>query len=99
MDYHSPDTQVILDAIKADKEEIEKRLDHLTSEVKALRYGFPEGDPASHRRYHESVIQWQETRNRLVRGALEQAAKVGFLGAIGWVFYALFIAAMMEFMK
>jgi|SRR5690625_1280511 len=99
MSYHSPDTQVILDALKADKEEVEKRLDHLTSEVKALRYGFPDGDPAGHRRYHESVIQWQETRNKLVKDALTQAAKAGFLAGIGWVVYAVFIAAKMEFMK
>ena len=97
--FESPDTKIILDAIQKERSDIDKRLDKLTSEVKALRHGFPEGDPESHRRYHESVIEWQDTRNELVKGALMQAGKVGFIAAIGWVVYAIWIALKMELQK
>ena len=71
----------------------------IQSELKDISNGFPDGDPDSHRRYHESVIEWRELRNKMVREALIKAAQVGGLGAIGWIAYALWSAFKMEVMK
>lgn len=68
----------------------------MNAEIKALSAGFPGGDPESHRRYHESVIEWRETRNRMVKEALAHAAKVGGVAGMGWVCYALWTALKME---
>lgn len=71
----------------------------LRKEVHDLRRAFPGDDPEGHRRYHESLIEWRELRNNMVRAALIQAAKLGGLGAIGWVAYALWTAFKMELRK
>lgn len=69
------------------------------AEIKKLKAAFPGDDPEGHRRYHESVIEWRELRNRMIREALLQAGKVGGLGALGWIAYAVWIAIKMEVTK
>jgi len=39
--FESPDTKIILDAIQKERNDIDRRLDKLTSELKALRNGLP----------------------------------------------------------
>ena len=67
--------------------------------VTKLASGFPGGDPESHRRYHETVIEWRELRNRMVRDALIQASKVGGMAGVGWLAYAIWTAFKMEIVK
>lgn len=92
----SPDTRAIITALRETKNDVDRKMDEVIREVSELRGGFPDGDPDSHRRYHESIIEWRETRNRLVREALIHAAKVGGFAGAGWVLYALWIAFKME---
>jgi hypothetical protein len=54
-----------------------------------LMSGFPANDIDGHRRYHESVIEWRELRNKLVREALIKAVQASAVGAFGWVAIAL----------
>lgn len=95
----SPDARAIIDALRTTKSEVDGKLTQLLTEVADLRSGFPDGDPDSHRRYHESIIAWRELRNELVRGALTNASKVGFLAGLGWVCYAVWLVIKMEFTK
>jgi len=92
----SPDTRAIISALRETKGDVERKLDELISEIDELRRGFPDGDPDSHRRYHESLIEWRETRNEMVKAALMHAAKVGGFTGAAWVLYALWIAFKME---
>lgn len=57
-----------------------------------LMSGFPADDVDGHRRYHESVIEWRELRNKMVREALVNVAKAGTLGALGWLALAIWKA-------
>ena len=106
-DQHlSPDTRAIIAVVRESKEDMHKQVAsirdtqrELKDEVKKLSKGFPDEDPESHRRYHESVIEWRELRNKMVREALIKAAQVGGLGGIGWIAYALWSAFKMEIMK
>lgn len=102
----SPDTQAIIRALRETKGDVERQIAVLITEqrklqadVAALREGFPDGDPDSHRRYHESIIEWRELRNRMVREALIKAAQAGAVGALGWIAYAVWTAFKMEIMK
>lgn len=54
-----------------------------------LMTGFPANDVDGHRRYHESVIEWRELRNRMVREALVKAAQATAWGAAGWIALAI----------
>ena len=54
-----------------------------------LLSGFPADDVEGHRRYHESVIEWRELRNKLVREALVKVASAGALAAFGWLALAI----------
>lgn len=64
---------------------IEKKVDLVLS-------GFPDNDPEAHRRYHESIIEWRELRNKMVREALIKMAGAGAIGGAGWLAYAMFQA-------
>lgn len=54
-----------------------------------LMTAFPASDVDGHRRYHESVIEWRELRNKVVRECLVKAAQATTLGALGWIALAL----------
>jgi hypothetical protein len=54
-----------------------------------LMTAFPASDVDGHRRYHESVIEWRELRNKVVRECLVKAAQATTLGALGWVALAI----------
>lgn len=99
----SPDTQLIINAVRESREDANKQISamrdaqrSLKDDVQNLARGFPDGDPDAHRRYHESVIEWRETRNMMVKAALMHAAKVGGIAGTGWVLYALWTALKME---
>lgn len=91
----SEDAIAIIKAVR----EVEERITVIQERQARIMQGFPDGDPDSHRRYHESVIEWRELRNQMVKSALIQAAKVGGVGAIGWILYAAWVAFKMELMK
>ena len=62
----------------------------LVSKVTALEVsnarllsGFPGDDIDGHRRYHESVIEWRELRNKMVREGLIKVAQAGMLAGAG----------------
>ena len=102
----SPDARAIINALRETKGDVERQISvmltaqkQLQADVTALRNGFPDGDPDRHRRYHESVMEWRDLRNKMVREALIKAAQVGGLAGIGWVAYALWSALKMEIMK
>jgi hypothetical protein len=54
-----------------------------TTKTEELLNAFPSGDIDGHRRYHQSVIEWRELRNKMVREAFINMAKVGSLAAAG----------------
>lgn len=59
---------------------------------KKLMSAFPNGDTAGHERYHRATIEWIELRNRTVKEALIKATEVGFIAALGWMLYVLYLA-------
>lgn len=71
----------------------------LLEEVTALKVanaklmsGFPADDVDGHRRYHESVIEWRELRNKMVREAMLKVAQAGTVAAFGWLALAIWKA-------
>jgi C4-dicarboxylate-specific signal transduction histidine kinase len=60
--------------------------------ITRLLAGFPADDVDGHRRYHESVIEWRELRNKMVREALLKLAQAGTLAAFGWLALAIWQA-------
>lgn len=88
---HAENQRQILAIIEAQR--------RMQDDLASISKGFPDGDPDSHRRYHESIIAWRELRNELVRGALTNASKVGFLAALAWIGYAVWVVIKMEFTK
>ncbi len=65
-------------------------------EMAKFNRAFPHGDADAHRRYHESVIEWRELRNRMVRTALEKMAGAGAMAAVAWLVYAIWTTLKME---
>lgn len=63
-----------------------------TAATERLAQAFPGGDVDGHRRYHESVIEWRELRNKMVREALIKVAQAGALAGAGWVLVAIWNA-------
>lgn len=81
----SPDHLALLTAIR-------EELAINTRKTEQLLQAFPAGDTDGHRRYHESVIEWRELRNKMVREALIKAAGASVVGGLGWIVYALWKA-------
>lgn len=78
---------------------VEKDGAETLAKLNSLILAFPGGDMEGHRRYHESIIEWRELRNKMVRAALEKAVGAGVLAGCGWIGYALWQAIKMEFKK
>lgn len=68
---------------------IRDELTENTRKTNQLLQAFPAGDIDGHRRYHESVIEWRELRNKMVREALMKVAQAGTLAAFGWLAFAV----------
>jgi hypothetical protein len=47
-----------------------------------IREGFPYGDPSSHRKVHETLIQKAEDRNKFWRGVWEKVATGAIYAAL-----------------
>lgn len=54
-----------------------------TVNIEKILAGFPAGDFEGHRRYHESVIEWRELRNKMMREGLIKVAQAGMLAGTG----------------
>jgi hypothetical protein len=75
--------------LMANFEALNAKVSHLEATNKRLLSGFPADDVEGHRRYHESVIEWRELRNKMVREALAKVATAGALAAFGWLALAI----------
>jgi hypothetical protein len=71
--------------MRADVEQLLQKVAELQAANELLLSGFPADDVDGHRRYHESVIEWRELRNKLVRDLLMKAAQATFMGALGFL--------------
>lgn len=71
--------------MRADFEQMSKKMGDLQASNERLLSGFPADDVDGHRRYHESVIEWRELRNKMVRDLLLKAAQATFMGALGFL--------------
>lgn len=80
-------------------DDVKKDVAETLAKINALVLAFPGGDMEGHRRYHESVIEWRELRNKMIRAALEKVAGAGALAGCAWIAYALWQALKMEFKK
>lgn len=78
--------------LMANFEALNAKVTHLEATNKRLLSGFPSDDIDGHRRYHESVIEWRELRNKMVREALVNVAKAGTLAGLGWLVLAVWQA-------
>jgi len=106
-DQHlSADTRAIIAALRETKDDTNRQIGlileaqrKLQADVSSISKGFPDGDPESHRRYHETVMEWRELRNTMVRDALAKVGAAGFFGGVGLLAYAIWAALKMEIMK
>jgi hypothetical protein len=71
--------------MRTDVEQLSQKVSQLQAANERLLSGFPADDVDGHRRYHESVIEWRELRNKLVRDLLMKAAQATFMGALGFL--------------
>lgn len=69
--------------LRADLEQLSSKVAELQKSTTRLLSGFPADDVEGHRRYHESVIEWRELRNKLVREALIKLAGAGAIATAG----------------
>lgn len=75
--------------LMANFEALNNKVTHLEATNKRLLSGFPADDVDGHRRYHESVIEWRELRNKMVKEALAKMVQAGALAAFGWLALAI----------
>lgn len=95
----SDDAIAIIAAVRESTAELERKIVAMQARQDQIIKGFPGSDLEGHRRYHESIIEWRELRNRIVREALIKAAQAGAVGALGWIAYAVWTALKMEITK
>jgi hypothetical protein len=78
--------------LQASMEELKAESSQHKAAYARLLGGFPADDIEGHRRYHESVIEWRELRNKLVREALTKMVGAGVLAGFGWLALAFWQA-------
>lgn len=80
-------------------DELRKQDTAAATTIEKLLGGFPGADIEGHRRYHESVIEWRELRNKLVREALIKVSQAGALAGAGWLVLAMWKAFKISVMQ
>lgn len=94
-----PDHADILRAVESSERRTAQSLTEIKRELDEIKEGFPGGDPCSHRRYHESIIEWRETRTKFIRDTTAQIVRAGILGGLAWAVYGFWVLIKMEFQK
>lgn len=79
--------------------QISDQISDNTRKTEQILKAFPGGDTDGHRRYHESVIEWQELRNKMVRESLIKVAQAGSLAAFGWLAVAIWQSVKLTVIK
>ncbi len=79
--------------------EIQETQNSMACQLSQITKAFPNEDIDGHRRYHESVIEWSELRNKMVREALLKCAGAGAVAGAGYLIYAISITVKMYFGK
>jgi hypothetical protein len=87
-----PDLVQVLIEIRDGQVRLTERVAQAEGAIERLLSGFPADDVDGHRRYHESVIEWRELRNKMVREAMLKVAQAGALAACGWLALAIWKA-------
>lgn len=82
----------LLTEMRDNQRDLINKVTALEQTTARLMSGFPADDVEGHRRYHESVIEWRELRNKMVREALLKVAGAGGLAAAGWLCVAIWNA-------
>lgn len=84
--------QILFDLIQQQNAKIDKLTEFVRSStsnqaqrLESLASGFPSGDPAGHRRYHEAEIKRIERRAEFWSKLLLELSKWGLAGFLGWV--------------
>lgn len=72
-----PDHADIIRAVQQSEAHMAVKLAEIKHELDDIKEGFPGGDPDSHRRYHESLIEWRETRTKFMRDTTAQIVRAG----------------------
>lgn len=78
-----PTLAEVLMEMRDNQRELFTKLAEMQSGQEKLMSGFPAQDVDGHRRYHESVIEWRELRNKMVREGLIKVGQAGMLTGAG----------------
>jgi len=88
--------QILFDLIQQQNAKIDKLTEFVRSStsnqaqrLESLASGFPSGDPAGHRRYHEAEIKRIEARAEFWSKLRLSVTQWGLLGFLGWVLVSL----------
>lgn len=88
--------QIIFDLIQQQNAKIDELTEFVRSStsnqaqrLESLASGFPSGDPAGHRRYHEAEIKRIEARAEFWSKLRLSVTQWGLLGFLGWVLVSL----------
>lgn len=84
-------TEVVRDTAN----ELRAHADGETARIAAIAAGFPDGDAAGHRRYHEAEIKRIEARAEFWSKLRLSVTQWGLLGFLGWALVSLWL----EFLK
>lgn len=76
----------VMHALQAHEERMGARMDRRFDELAdLLRSGFPEGDPAAHRRVHEARMNKARDWARMTQGIAQTVVAAVFLAALGFL--------------
>lgn len=87
---------MLFDLIQQQNEKLDKLTEFVQTSTSAqaqrlesLASGFPDGDPAGHRRYHEAEIKRIEARAEFWSKLRLSVTQWGLLGFLGWALVSL----------
>lgn len=81
-----PDHTITHEDLLAYQQELKQHFDHRVDElIDLIKSGFPEGDPAAHRRVHEGYIKEASARAELKSKILEKVITGGVWGGLLFV--------------
>lgn len=84
----------LTDVVRDTANELRAHAEGETARIAAVAAGFPDSDPAGHRRYHEAEIKRIERRADFWGKLRLELAKYGLLGFLGWALVALWQQAL-----
>lgn len=82
---------LLRDVIDGQRDTREEMRNMRTCMMDVINRAFPGGDYEGHGRYHQTEIEFRQTRRRVIENLISRSVEAGWFAGVGFILWAVFL--------